>query len=113
MFPVLSHNDLVVTREKKISAGDIVVLNIPRFGRVVKRVKILGKSSCLLTGDNSSEQSSCCSTAHSTEYIIGSLFFTIRMSVLMIHKDRWIRKLKQLERLFRINVKLLNSGGKS
>jgi phage repressor protein C with HTH and peptisase S24 domain len=112
MHPTLSHSDIVVTREKKIRTGDIVVLDLPRFGRVVKRIKSLSDGRCMLMGDNLSESSACCLIAQSTENIIGCVVLTVRTGAMIVYKNSWIRKFKQLKRLLRIYVNLQNSGAK-
>ena len=113
MYPTLSNNDIVVTCEKKIRAGDIVVLNLPRFGRVVKRINSLDDGSCTLIGDNLSERSACCSIAESTENIIGCVVLTVRTGAMVVYKNNWIRKFKQFKRSLSIYVNLQNSDAKS
>ena len=102
MYPTLSHNDILVTCEKKIRAGDIVVLNLPRFGRVVKRIKSLVDGSCTLMGDNLSERSACCSIAQNTEDIIGCVVLTVRTGSMIVYKNSWTRKCRQFKRLLKI-----------
>ena len=98
MFPTLSHNDILFAyKKKRVSAGDIVVMQIPIFGRIVKRVKSLGNDSYILTGDNPSEQSSCCSNPHSNKYMIGTLLFALKTGCIIRHKSSWMRKLNQVK----------------
>ncbi len=113
MYPTLSNNDILVTCKKKIRAGDIVVLNLPRFGRVVKRINSLGDGSCTLIGDNPSERSTCCSTAQNTENIIGRVVLTVRTGAMSVYKNSWIRKFKRFKRLLLIYVNPQNSDAKS
>jgi phage repressor protein C with HTH and peptisase S24 domain len=113
MYPTLSNNDILVTCKKKIRAGDIVVLNLPRFGRVVKRINSLGDGSCTLIGDNLSERSRCCSTAQNTENIIGCVVLTVRTGAMSVYKNSWIRKFKRFKRLLLIYVNPQNSDAKS
>ena len=112
MYPTLSHNDILVTCEKKTKAGDIVVLDLPRFGKVVKRIKSLSDERCVLIGDNLSESSACCSIAQSTENIIGCVVLTVRTGAMIVYKNSWIRKLKQLKKFLQIYVNLQNSDAK-
>tara|TARA_B100001093_G_scaffold100942_1_gene93050 strand:- start:3122 stop:3499 length:378 start_codon:yes stop_codon:yes gene_type:complete len=101
MFPTLSHDDIFFAyKKKKVITGDIVVMQIPFFGRIVKRVKSLDNDSYILAGDNPSEQSSCCSSPQSNKYMIGTLLFTLKTGCIIRHKSSWMRKLKQVKRPF-------------
>ncbi len=113
MYPTLSHNDILVTCEKKIRVGDIVVLNLPRFGRVVKRIKSLVDGSCTLMGDNLSERSASCSIAQNTEDIVGCVVLTVRTGAMIVYKNSWTRKCRQFKRLLRSYVNPQDSDAKS
>ncbi|MAH73200.1 MAG: hypothetical protein CBC09_03905 [Cellvibrionales bacterium TMED49] len=115
MFPTLSHNDLVITRKKmRVRVGDIVVMNIAAYGRVVKRVKSIAENGYLrLIGDNLLERSSCCSVPQSGDTVTGTVFITIKTGCLNRYKNGWVRKLKHMRRSFQVSGNSESGGAKS
>lgn len=58
MLPVLHQGDYVLLLKWRIKKGDIVVVNHPHFGEIIKRVKSIKNAKVTLIGDNSSSVNS-------------------------------------------------------
>ena len=53
--------------------GDVVVLELPKIGYVIKRIKGFKEGKIVLKGDNEKLHSSVCDQLHNKEEIIGKV----------------------------------------
>ncbi len=61
MVPSLKDGDLLITkRSDQLSIDDLVILRVPEYGYVVKRIKSLSLTSVILKADNLRQDSSFC-----------------------------------------------------
>ena len=74
MLPALKDKDYVLTRQSSdLQPGDIVVMNLPDYGQVIKRIDSLSTDSIKLSGDNPRLTSSCCERAQLKDCLIGKM----------------------------------------
>ena len=74
MLPSLKNKDLIITRQSSdLHPGDIVVMNLPDYGQVIKRIHSVSTDSIKLSGDNPRLTSSCCEQAQLKDYLIGKM----------------------------------------
>ena len=74
MLPALKDKDYVLTRQSSdLQPGDIVVMNLPDYGQVIKRIDSLSTDSIKLSGDNPRLASSCCERAQLKDCLIGKM----------------------------------------
>lgn len=77
MLPVLRHGDYVFLLKWRIKKGDIVVVNHPHFGDIIKRVKSIENAKITLSGDNSSSVNSDQIGEVSYENLLGKVLFKL------------------------------------
>ena len=74
MLPALKDKDYIITRQSpSLYQGDIIVMNLPHYGQVIKRVKGLSNDSVILSGDNPRLASSCCEKPQLKTHLTGKM----------------------------------------
>jgi len=73
MRPTLAPGDyLILTKARAIRAGFVVLVDHPKYGVIVKRVKSISDKAMLLEGDNSDESTASEDMGHvSVEFVKG------------------------------------------
>lgn len=85
MAPTLCHNDLVLVRRRsRVSVNEVVVVDSPPVGYVVKRVSIISKGYLRLQGDNPRLDSSVCGKDILLDSLVGTVFLRLRHKKLRI-----------------------------
>ena len=79
MIPLFASGDLVVTFYSRTKVGDVVVMDLPDYGYVLKRLKHVQKQSVILGSDNHKFFSSCCGVWQSKKHLIGIVIFRINL----------------------------------
>ena len=75
MLPTFKAGDVVfIKHEDHLKSGDLVVLNHPNVGMVVKRVKTIFEECLYLIGDNKRLDSSTCGVPLSNSLAEGRVF---------------------------------------
>lgn len=81
MLPYIASNDLVITRKTHhIKVDDVVVMHLPDYGSVIKRVSALSQNAITLMGDNVRLTSSCCGIPQDKQYFEGKVILKLRFS---------------------------------
>ena len=80
MVPSLEDGDLLITKGgAQLKIEDLVILRLPRYGYVVKRIKSLSSNSVILKADNMRQDSSLCGVPIALEKVDSKVWFRIRM----------------------------------
>ena len=80
MVPFLEDGDLLITKGgAKLKIDDLVILSLPGYGYVVKRIKSLSSNSMILKADNTRQDSSVCGVPITLEKVDSKVWFRIRM----------------------------------
>ena len=80
MVPSLDDGDLLITKGgAQLKIGDLVILRLPGYGYVVKRIKSLSSNSVILKADNTRQDSSVCGVPITLEKVDSKVWFRIRM----------------------------------
>lgn len=78
MLPTLNDNDLVlVSLLKKAKEKDIIVIDIPKYGLLIKRIELIKNDFVYLVGDNKKYSSTACSFPHHRNNIIGVMLIKL------------------------------------
>ena len=80
MIPLFTSGDLVVTFHSRAKVGDVVVMDLPDYGYVLKRLTQVQKQSVMLSSDNLESFSSCCGVWQSKKHLIGRVLFSINLT---------------------------------
>ncbi len=74
MSPAYIDGDIVLINSSlDYYIDDVVVLNLPKIGYVIKRIKDFKEGKIILKGDNQKLHSSVCDQLHKKEDIIGKV----------------------------------------
>ena len=80
MVPFLEDGDLLITKGgAQLKTEDLVILSLPGYGYVVKRIKSLSSNSVILKADNTRQDSSVCGVPITLEKVDSKVWFRIRM----------------------------------
>jgi len=80
MVPSLEDGDLLITKGgSQLKIEDLVILSLPGYGYVVKRIKSLSSNSVILKADNMRQDSSLCGVPIALEKVDSKVWFRIRM----------------------------------
>ena len=80
MVPSLEDGDLLITKGgAQVKIEDLVILRLPGYGYVVKRIKSLSSNSVILKADNMRQDSSLCGIPIGLEKVDSKVWFRIRM----------------------------------
>ena len=80
MVPLFSSGDLVVTFNSRVKVGNAVVMDLPGYGYVLKRLEQVRKQEVTLCSDNKEIFSSCCGVWQCKNYLIGRVLFKINLN---------------------------------
>jgi len=77
MAPNFNDQDLVITTKflNKIKVNDVVVIDIPKYGAVLKRVKFLNDNEIEVIGDNKEYKSPIYGMKYNKDYIVGKVLY--------------------------------------
>ena len=80
MVPSLEDGDLLVTKSTdQLNIEDLVILRLPGYGYVVKRIKSLSPNSMILKADNLRQDSSLCGVPIALEKVDSKVWFRVRI----------------------------------
>ena len=80
MVPSLEDGDLLITKGfAQLKIEDLVILTLPGYGYVVKRIKSLSSNSLILKADNKRQDSPLCGIPIALEKVDSKVWFRIRM----------------------------------
>ncbi len=80
MVPSLEDGDLLITKGgAQLKIEDLVILRLPGYGYVVKRIKSLSSNSVILKADNMRQHSSLCGIPIGLEKVDSKVCFRIRI----------------------------------
>ena len=80
MVPSLEDGDLLVTKcTDQLNIEDLVILRLPGYGYVVKRIKSLSPNSMILKADNLRLDSSLCGVPIELEKVDSKVWFRVRI----------------------------------
>ena len=80
MVPSLEDGDLLVTKcTDQLNIEDLVILRLPGYGYVVKRIKSLSSNSVILKTDNVRQDSSLCGVPIALEKVDSKVWFRVRI----------------------------------
>ena len=81
MVPSLKDGDFLITkRSDQLRIDDLVILRVPEYGYVVKRIKSLSPNLVILKADNLRQDSSLCGVPIALEKIDGKVWFRLGTS---------------------------------
>ena len=91
MLPSVASGDLIVTYGyRQVATGDVVVIVLPDYGRVVKRVRQATEHWLELASDNRETFSSCCGSRHPKTHLVGTVVFRVNLKRLLARiKGAW------------------------
>ena len=77
MAPNFNNNDLVVSLKyfRSLEVNDVILLNIPKIGTVIKRIKSINGKDIDICGDNTEYSSEIYKNKYKVNDIIGKVFF--------------------------------------
>ncbi len=74
MLPALKDQDYVITRSSSnLHQGDMIVMDLPQYGKVIKRIKSITADTINLSGDNPRLSSSCCEQPQLKKHLLGKI----------------------------------------
>tara|TARA_B100000809_G_scaffold252674_1_gene287651 strand:- start:1260 stop:1613 length:354 start_codon:yes stop_codon:yes gene_type:complete len=100
MIPLFASGDLVVTFNSRAKVGNIVVMDLPDYGYVLKRLEQVRKQEVILSSDNNEIFSSCCGVWQSKNHLIGKVLFKVN-----IGSRAYIKLQHSLQKLSRMGKK--------
>lgn len=77
MLPLFASGDFIVTFYSRMQAGDAVVMKLPVYGYVLKRLQQVQNQTVLLGSDNQEYFSSCCGVWQSKKHLVGKVLLSI------------------------------------
>ncbi|MGY8906771.1 MAG: S24 family peptidase [Pseudomonadales bacterium] len=80
MTPLFASGDLVGTFNSRAKIGNVVVMDLPNYGYVLKRLEQVRKKEVMLCSDNKEIFSSCCGVWQSKNHLIGKVLFKINLN---------------------------------
>ena len=97
MIPLFTSGDLVVTFNSRAKVGDVVVMDLPNYGYVLKRLAQVRKQEVMLCSDNKEIFSSCCGVWQSKNHLIGKVLFKVNInSTASIKLEHSLQKLSRM-----------------
>tara|TARA_B100000212_G_scaffold298293_1_gene242423 strand:+ start:507 stop:779 length:273 start_codon:yes stop_codon:yes gene_type:complete len=74
MNPILKDGDKVICEKtKNLTKGDLVVLNVENYGKIVKKVKWINDKQLRVEGSNPKCHSSACDFNHDLSSVLGKV----------------------------------------
>lgn len=84
MLPCVASGDLIITTGyRQVATGDVVVMALPDYGRVVKRVRQVTEHWLELASDNHETFSSWCGSRHPKTNLVGTVMFRVNLKRLL------------------------------
>mgnify|MGYP003328210177 FL=1 len=77
MTPNFNENDLVLSLKyfRSLRVDDVILLDIPKIGTVLKRIKSINGTDIIIDGDNKEYPSEIYNKKYKTNDVIGKVFF--------------------------------------
>ena len=77
MTPNFYENDIVVSFRyfHSLKVNDVILINIPKIGTVIKRIKSINGKELSITGDNMEYSSEIYNKKYKTNDVLGRVFF--------------------------------------
>ncbi len=77
MIPNFNENDLVLSLKyfRSLRVDDVILLDIPKIGTVLKRIKSINGTDIIIDGDNKEYPSEIYNKKYKTNDVIGKVFF--------------------------------------
>ena len=77
MTPNFNENDLVLSLKyfRSLRVDDVILLDIPKIGTVLKRIKSINGTDIIIDGDNKEYPSDIYNKKYKTNDVIGKVFF--------------------------------------
>ena len=77
MAPKFKDNDLILSLKyfRSLKVNDVVLLNIPKIGTVIKRIKSIHDKNIYIQGDNKEYSSENYKNKYEVNDVIGKVFF--------------------------------------
>jgi len=77
MIPNFNENDLVLSLKcfRSLKVDDVILLDIPKIGTVLKRIKSINGIDIIIDGDNKEYPSEIYNKKYKTNDVIGKVFF--------------------------------------
>jgi SOS-response transcriptional repressor LexA len=84
MLPCVASGDVIITTSSgQVAMGDVVVMALPDYGLVVKRVRQVTEHWLELASDNRETFSSCCGSRQAKVYLVGTVVFRVDLKRLL------------------------------
>ena len=77
MTPNFYENDIVVSLRyfRSLKVNDVILINIPKIGTVIKRIKSINGKELSITGDNTEYSSEIYNKKYKTNDVLGKVLF--------------------------------------
>ena len=77
MTPNFYENDIVLSFRyfRSLKVNDVVLINIPKIGTVIKRIKSINGKELSITGDNTEYSSEIYNKKYATNDVLGKVLF--------------------------------------
>ena len=77
MTPNFYENDIVVSFRyfRSLKVNDVILINIPKIGTVIKRIKSINGKELSITGDNMEYSSEIYNKKYKTNDVLGKVLF--------------------------------------
>ena len=77
MTPNFYENDIVLSFRyfRSLKVNDVILINIPKIGTVIKRIKSINGKELSITGDNTEYSSEIYNKKYTTNDVLGKVLF--------------------------------------
>ena len=77
MTPNFYENDVVISFRyfRSLKVNDVILINIPKIGTVIKRIKFINGKELSITGDNIEYSSEIYNKKYATNDVLGKVLF--------------------------------------
>ena len=77
MTPNFYENDIVLSFKyfRSLKVNDVILINIPKIGTVIKRIKFINGKELSITGDNMEYSSEIYNKKYKTNDVLGKVLF--------------------------------------
>ena len=79
MTPNFYENDIVLSFRyfRSLKVNDVILINIPKIGTVIKRIKSINGKELSITGDNTEYSSEIYNKKYKTNDVLGKVLFKL------------------------------------
>ena len=79
MTPNFNENDIVLSFRyfRSLKVNDVILINIPKIGTVIKRIKSINGKELSITGDNMEYSSEIYNKKYKTNDVLGKVLFKL------------------------------------